>query len=268
MIQTRIQRQIPQRLSRYTNLEALKSILSNQDGKGIRLWAFSNKYKNDDQEIKMGEYMLKRVIDVLPYETSLHHIGGYENTASISFTEGEVNQHMLDEYGYFRLEFDLRKIGIGIQSDGLIDCEYVEESQLKDYADEYCEMICKTLHSIPILQEKYGKYSAPSTIQLENFIMMELDLARKVFCLKEKKWSEEKEWRSIIELKPNEANVHYHCGKPYVEYYIDITTLTGITIFCSSHSLDIAQEDAEKIFKYISDRDYKAEVQIKRFDKS
>ena len=35
MLQSRIQKQIPERLSHYTNLEALKSILSDQDGKGI-----------------------------------------------------------------------------------------------------------------------------------------------------------------------------------------------------------------------------------------
>ena len=64
MLQSRIQKQIPERLSHYTNLEALKSILSDQDGKGICFRAFSNRCKNDDQEIRMGEYMLKRVREV------------------------------------------------------------------------------------------------------------------------------------------------------------------------------------------------------------
>lgn len=268
MLLPEIQRQIPQRLSHYTNLDALKSILSNRDGKGICLWAFSNKYKNDEQEIKMGEYMLKRVINVLPNESLLHQFGGYENTASISFMEGEVNQHMLDTYGHFRLEFDLREIGVGIISGGLVDCEYVAECQLKDFADEYCEMICNTLHSIPTLQKKYGKNSAPTINSLTDFIMMELDVMRKVFCLKEKKWSEEKEWRRVIELKPNEANTHYFNGKPYAEYYLDKTTLTGITVFCSSDTLDIAQEKADTIFKYISDRGYNAKVIVERFGKS
>ena len=57
MLQSRIQRPIPKRLSHYTDLAALKSILSDQEGKGICFRAFSNKCKNDDQEIKMGEYM-------------------------------------------------------------------------------------------------------------------------------------------------------------------------------------------------------------------
>lgn len=50
MLQSRIQKQIPERLSHYTSIEALKSILSDEEGKGICLWAFSNKHKNDDQE--------------------------------------------------------------------------------------------------------------------------------------------------------------------------------------------------------------------------
>ena len=139
---------------------------------------------------------------------------------------------------------------------------------MKDYADEYCDIICNMLHSIPTLQEKYGKNSTPPINQLIDFIMMELDIVRKVFCMKEKKWSEEKEWRRIIELKANEANIQYHCGKPYVEYYLDKTTLTGITVFCSSDTLDIAQANADAICKYISDRGYNAKVLVERFDKS
>ena len=141
MLQSRIQRPIPERLSHYTNLEALKSILSDQEGKGICLRAFSNRCKNDDQEIRMGEYMLKRVREILPpSSTILNQFGGYENSASLSFNEGEVNKHML-EYGLYRLEFDLREIGIGLFFRGLIDCEYVVNDELVEFADEYCEMI-------------------------------------------------------------------------------------------------------------------------------
>ena len=100
MLQSRMQRQIPERLSHYTSLESLKSILSDDDGNGICFWAFSNKCKNDDQEIRMGEYMLNRVKAALPSKSSLlYEFSGYENTASVSFMEGEVNQHMLEVMG-------------------------------------------------------------------------------------------------------------------------------------------------------------------------
>ena len=97
MLLSRKQKPIPERLSHYTGMEALKSIFSDIEGKGICFRAFSNKYKNDEQEIKIGEYMFKRVLEVLPSGVSLlHQFSGYENSASISFMEGEVNQHMLD----------------------------------------------------------------------------------------------------------------------------------------------------------------------------
>lgn len=265
MLQSRIQRPIPERLSHYTNIEALKSILSDNNGKGICFWAFSNKHKNDDQEIKMGEYILKRVRGVLHTHASLlHEFSGYENTVSVSFMEGDVNQHMLDVYGRYRLEFDLRRIGIGILSDGLVDCEYVAESELEEYANEYCDMICRTLHSIPTLQEKYGKMSAPPINNLIDFLMMEMDIMDKVVCLKEQRWSEEREWRKVFELKKDE--IHYHEGKPYVKYYLDKHFLTGITVFYKNGGLTEAQKETDDIEKYLSERGYKATVQVEFFE--
>ena len=91
MLRSIIQKQLPERLSHYTRIEELKSILSDKEGKGICFWAFSNRCKNDDQEIRMGEYMLKRVREVLPpSSTILNQFGGYEDSGSISFMEGET----------------------------------------------------------------------------------------------------------------------------------------------------------------------------------
>lgn len=267
MLQSRMQRQIPERLSHYTKKDALMSILSDEGGKGICLRAFSNKHKNDDQEIKMGEYMLKQVREALPTNTTLlHQLSGYENTASVSFMEGDVNQHMLDIYGHFRLEFDLRKIGIGILSDGLIDCEYVDANQLEEYADEYCALISNTLRSIPELQKKYGKTSAPPINNLIEFLMMEQDIIAKVFCMKELKWRDEREWRKVFELKANDVKIHNFNGKPYLEYYLDKSFLTGVTVFCTSDTLDKALEDADGINNYISERGYKGDVRVEIYE--
>lgn len=266
MLQSRIQRSIPERLSHYTNLEALKSILSDQEGKGICFRAFSNRHKNDDQEIRMGEYMLKRVLNVIPKgSTLLNRFGGYESSASISFMEGEINEHML-EYGYYRLEFDLRKIGVGLLAGGLIDCEYVAESELEVYADEYCEMINSKFNSIPALQEKYGNGFPLVFANLVDFFMMGNDIMTKVFGLKEQHWSEEKEWRKVFELKPKEA-IRYNNGKPYINYYLDKTMLTGITVICSPGTMDAAQKDVEEISSYISERNYDALVRVEVFGK-
>ena len=266
MLQSRMQRQIPERLSHYTSLESLKSILSDDDGNGICFWAFSNKCKNDDQEIRMGEYMLNRVKVALPSKSSLlYEFSGYENTASVSFMEGDVNQHMLAVYGRYRLEFDLRALGIGILTGGLVDCEYVSENELKEYADEYCEMISSTLRSIPILQKKYGKTSAQPINNLVHFLMMEMDIMAKVISLKELKWSQEKEWRKVIEFKEG-AEVFEFNGKPYTKFYLEKKYLTGITVFRTPDSLDKAYSDADEIKEYISKRGYSAKVMVEVFE--
>lgn len=215
----------------------------------------------------MGEYMLKRVREALPTNaTLLHQLRGYENTASVSFMEGDVNQHMLDLYGHYRLEFDLRRVGIGILTDGLVDCEYVGESELEEYADEYCALISSTLKSIPELQKKYGKTSAPPINNLIEFLMMEQDIIAKVFCMKEFKWRDEQEWRKVFELKANDTKIHFLNGKPYVEYYLDKSFLTEVTVFCTSDTLDKAREDADEINRFISERGYKADVRVEIYE--
>ena len=267
MIFARKQKGIPKRLFHYTDMVSLKSILSDKEGQGICLWAFSNRHKNDDQEIRMGEYMLKRVRDVLPTNAfMLNQFGGYEDSASFSFNEGRVNKHIL-EYGHYRLEFDLRDIGVGLLAGGLIDCEYVPESELEEFADEYCDMISSKFNSIPALQEKYGKCFPPVLANLEDFIMMENDIMTKVFGLKEQQWSEEVEWRKVMQLN-DQAKIHYSNGKPYVEYYLDKAHLTGITVFCTPDTISKAQKDVEDIRNYIHDREYKARVKVKIFNKS
>ena len=266
MLQSRVQRQIPERLSHFTNLVALKSFLSNKERKRICFWAFSNRHKNDEQEIRMGEYMLKRILDTPSFHMTslLHQFGGYENTASFSFMEGDVNEHMLKKYGYYRLEFDLRELGIGILTGALIDCEYLAESDLKEYADEYCKMICQTYNSISELQKKFGKKSSPPINKLISFIMMENDIMTKVLGLKEQQWSEEMEWRKVFTFK-KDSEIHYYKGKPYIEYYLDKQLLTGITVFYLDGGFEKAQSIADDIKIYIEKRGYKTNVKIEAF---
>ena len=162
---------------------------------------------------------------------------------------GEVNQHMLKEYGCCRLEFNLRGIGVGLLARGLINCEYVPESELEEFADEYCEMISHKFNSIPTLQEKYGKYSPLVFAHLGDFFMMENDIMTKVFGLKEQQWSEEREWRRVLPLN-DKAEILYCNKKPYVEYYLDKKYLTGITVVCSPDTKGGAQKDADDISNY------------------
>lgn len=215
----------------------------------------------------MGKYMLKRIIKSrsFPKASLLHQFGGYDNTASVSFMEGQVNQHMLDVYGHYRLEFNLRNLGIGALAGGLIDCEYVPENALKEYADEYCKVMCSTYESILLLQEKYGKVSPYVFGYIEGFITMELDIIGKVLGLKEQKWSEEKEWRRVFELN-EDSEIHYYRGKPYVKFYLDKHLLTGITVFYTDDRFTEAQNAADDILKYISERGYKSTVRVEAYN--
>lgn len=83
--------------------------------------------------------------------------------------------------------------------------------------------------------------------------------------MKELKWKDEQEWRKVLELKSNES-IHYYNGKPYMEYYLDKSTLTGITVFCTTYTLDKAKTDATSLTNYITERGYNAEVRVEVFE--
>ena len=218
MLATQIQRPIPKRLCHHTSLEAVKSILSDEDNQGICLRLVSNKCKNDDQEIKMGEYMLERIKEVIPPEvTILHKLKGYNDSASFSFMEGETTIGMLKKYGHYRLEFNLNCcVDVGLFG-GLVDCEYVPQNRLKDYANDYCMLMRNKLDEI----KKYNKEDCISLIlaslDITSFIGYEMDVLAKVFSIKEVKWREEKEWRLVNSLEDNKSNVCYTAdAKPYI----------------------------------------------------
>lgn len=91
MIKESLQRPMPSRLSHHTSFDSLKGILSNQEGKGICFHAVSNMYKNDKEEISMGEYILKYVRDVFHTESILHKMEDIEKVLqSLLWKE---NQH-------------------------------------------------------------------------------------------------------------------------------------------------------------------------------
>ena len=118
---------------------------------------------------------------------------------------------------------------------------------------------------IPVFEFKEKKTPTLDATKLKvDLKQMELDIMGKVFCLKEQQWSEEREWRKVMTLNDN-ANIHYHNGKPYVEFYLDKKYLTGITVFCTPDTKDNAQKGVEDIRNYIHDRGYKADVKVEVF---
>lgn len=265
MLQSIVQKTIPERLSHHTNLSACKSILSDVNGKGICFRVISNQCKNDDQEIKMGKYMHERIKKIAFEHSLLQQFGGYESSASLSFMEGELNIGMIEKYGNIRLEFDLRKhVSLGALTGGFMNCEYVAEEELVEYADEYCALLIHQQESIPKLQEKYGTHSSFAFNAIGEFLMMEMDIMYKVFTIKEKKWSEEKEWRQVLQLNEGDSDIKQTPdGRPYKEFFLPKEALTGVTILYQQEPFKNIAEKSE-LESYLKDKGYNISVKTER----
>ena len=251
MLESKERRPIPACLSHHTTLEACKSILSDNDGKGICLRIVSNKHKNDEQEIKMGEKLFKRIREIVPEKSLLSKFKGYEDSASLSFMEGESTIGMLEKYGNIRMEFDLRNyIPRGLL--GYVDCEYISENNFEEYINDYCDFLKPICNNLTILGN------------LLLFCMLEIDIMQKVFAIKEEKWSEEKEWRIIEQLQDHDSDIYLTSeGKPYKNFYLSKDSLTGITILCSKDSLECEGEKLE-LENYLKQKGYNISIKVQK----
>lgn len=213
----------------------------------------------------MGKYMHERIKEVAFEHSLLQQFGGYESSASLSFMEGESNIGMIEKYGNIRLEFDLRKhVSLGALTGGFMNCEYVAEEELVEYADEYCALLQHQQKSIPIRQEQYGTHSPIATDALLGFLMMEMDIIYKVFTIKEKKWSEEKEQRQVLQLKGGDADIKLTPGgRPYKEFFLPKEALTGVTILYQQKPFENIAEKSE-LESYLKDKGYDISVKTKR----
>lgn len=260
MIISKDQRPIPSCLSHHTSLVGLKGILSPIKEKGICFRAVSNRYKNDEEEIIIGEYMLNYVKEHIPFQSSLDTYRGYNESASISFMEGESTQHMIDEYGRFRLEFDLRNfLHIGLNEHGFIDCEYIDKEDLGKYSEDYTTMLKNYFERISQSNEKSNITTSSPSIDIVGVkMMLDIlnDLKYKVFALKTRKWEEEKEWRIIVSLKETDSDTLWtESGKPYKEIYLPKEALTGITIFFDQSNGSVALSEYKEIENFLRERE-------------
>lgn len=253
MIKEKRQAGIPSRLSHHTTFEGLKGILSEIGSKGICFRAVSNRYKNDEQEIKMGEYMLQYIRENISFESSLNHFDGYNESASISFMEGESPSKMETDYGRFRIELDLRNhVRLGLNTFGFfIDCEYVSKEDLKVYTIEYTSKYKRCIERL----ESSSKKNPDGLIEMINIIN---DLKYKVYALKELKWAEENEWRIIVPLKETDLETLWtesKPSKPYQNFYLPKDSLTGITIFFDQSNESVTLSEYKEIENFLRERE-------------
>lgn len=234
MLGSQVQREMPSLLGHHTKFDALCSILTNGIGKDqeVCLWAFSNMCKNDSEEINMGLRLQSLVNDKLKTisDASLFQkAGGYKESASLSFMEGESTEYMKRMYGSFRLNFDLR----GIEQFGFadfLDCEYVPASELDSYGKEYAEMVFDLYSGLLSKKDSPKRFAPEHLFKVIEYLYMDIDLVRKPLIIKEARWSEEREWRKLLQIKPNDKDICYSGEKPYKKVYYPLSSLKDITI--------------------------------------
>lgn len=234
MITNIMQKPIPACLGHHTSFKNLYSILTSGIGKNqeICFWAFSNMYKNDEEEIELG-LKLQAIVDAemrkISDKSMFQKAGGYKQSASISFMEGESTLYMLRNYGAFRLDFDFRHIeAIGLAD--FLDCEYVNKNDIEEYGLEYASMICTKFQELYNNRNNPERFSNSNITNLFDYIMMDIDLLRKPLIVKEYKWHNECEWRKIIQIKEGDVDIYSKENRPFKKVYYPIKTLTGVTL--------------------------------------
>lgn len=250
MLDSQIQRKMPSLLGHHTRFEALRSILTNGIGKGkeICLWAFSNMCKNDPKEINMGLRLQSLVDDKLKTisdASMFQKAGGYKESVSLSFMEGESTEYMKRMYGCFRLNFDLRDIEEFGFAD-FLDCEYVASSELDEYGKEYADMVFDLYSDLLTKKDSADRFSPMQLLKVVEYLNMDIDLVRKPLIVKESRWSGEREWRKLLQIKPSDNDVFYLGEKLYKKVYYPLTALKDITIL---YECDKKKELIENYFK-------------------
>lgn len=152
----------------------------------IGLRAVSNAWKNDDQEIAMGEQLLdacKCIPNELTSNTLFSKFTGYRNSGSVSFMEGPANLHMIEEYGPIRLCFDLRNVDLSEAIWDLCSCEYVSASLMPQYAEEYAKEIATLLRNLEEKHKMFGDWTLELLLDINTLFHREVDIQRKVFLI-------------------------------------------------------------------------------------
>lgn len=245
MIDKEFYRTPPEHLYHFTSINSLMSILSGGIGneREIAFRVVSNAFKNDPDEIYMGETILntcKSIDSEFTQYTCFSKFHSYKESGSLSFMEGEPNSHMLEEYGSYRLDFDLRNLQLDEVFWDLCNCEYVKRSEISQYASELAIDLEKRFNRLSLLKETPDNSSVELMLEVQSIIHFDIDILRKVFLIKEQKWQSESEWRIIREIKPADCRIQYRDtdGAPYIMEYLPASSLRSITVFSNDKDVD------------------------------
>lgn len=262
-------RNIPNALFHYTSVDNFKSIIqsNNEDGKEICFWAFSNRYKNDECELKYGKKIHEMVCTELKDKNKLEYLDKPKDECYLlSFSKVELSFIMIERYckgnSCIRLDFDFTDI---LNPQKILPCEYRYSSELDDYATMFREKYNELFE----LQSDFKNSNSKNLFDILNMCMEETtlkySLKEKIYTIKEKtEWENEQEWRMI--LFPDESNQVYkdNNGHPYVKKYFPIKCLNSVCLF-NTDKIDPSKSSyqyKEEFYAYLKQHNWEIPIVI------
>lgn len=222
-------RPVPEHLYHYTHGDSAHSIISGspETDKEICFWLKNAHSKNDAAELRLGEALtegLQKYMHDHDRASILNEIVIDPDLVFInSFTEGEdVTNHLLTEYGNFRLEFDLR--GCKCKND-IKECTYFKEDEIEELTECYCSTFDRYW---PLISGEKKDISA-----LFEYLTEGMSAVMSIPLLKHRdEWEQECEWRHVLHRQKEDVRVFIHSdGLPRMKVFYPASALTGITYF-------------------------------------
>ena len=222
-------RLLPEHLYHYTQGKSALNIITGGSGddEEICFWLKNARCKNDAAELKLGEALTEGL------QKYMHDHNRYSILNEIvinpdlvfinSFTEGEdVTNHLLTEYGNFRLEFDLR--GCKYKND-IKECTYFKEENIPELTECYCATFDKYW---PLISGETKDFSA-----LCEYLMEGASAVMSIPLLKHlDEWEEECEWRHVLHRQVEDERMFTDSdGLPRMKVFYPASALMGITYF-------------------------------------
>lgn len=222
-------RPLPEHLYHFTHGDAVLNIIAggSEAGEEICFWLKNARCKNDAAELRLGEALtegLQKYMHDHNRSSLLNEVVINPDLVFInSFTEGEeITNHLLTEYGNFRMEFDLR--GCKCKND-IHECSYFTEDAIDELIDCYCTSFDRCW---PLFSGEKKDVSA-----LAEYLIEGMSAVQSIPLLKhQEEWEQENEWRHVLHRQEDDERVFIHPdGLPRMKVYYPSSALTGITYF-------------------------------------
>lgn len=219
---------VPKRLYHFTSGAAAYSIISLNAGKDkeICFWLKNAKNKNDAAELKLGtalvdglqQYMQRNNRRSVLNEININPDLVYVN----SFTEMDISEHLLNEYGNFRLEFDF---GSFSGRSEIRECAYFQEEDINTLVDHYCSLLDRDWK---LMSGEKKDINAQ-----RGYLMQGLSAMISIPLLKHlDEWGEEAEWRHVLyQQSIDDRMFSMSDGSLRMKSYYPASTLKSITCY-------------------------------------